>query len=204
MRRTERLLVLAGVTVLALLLSLIYQVTAHAAPPPTTKPLAYCPQFCTGTFYGTTLSWMVTATDDWYEHQSNWCGIANVTAMERYDWIKAAQNYNPTYKTQESVAALLNSSSAISPWGQARALDGGPGPAFKADIAADGGTDPRALAWAAYTVTPGGYYFHNWIYATGSGYPWNQTATYDFASDYGPARGLNDPISVTIKGGLHS
>lgn len=201
--RTERQLMFAVAAILALTLSLIYQVTAHAAPPKA-KPQAYCPMGCTGTYYGANGSWLLTATDDWFEHQGNWCGIATVTAMERYDWIKASNNWNPTYKTQESVASLLNSSGAVSPWGQAQPGDGGPGPAFKADIAADGGTDPRSLSWAAYTVTPGGYYFHNWIYATGANFPGNQTATYDFGADFGPYRGLNDPISVTIKYGKHS
>ncbi|MGH2487988.1 MAG: hypothetical protein ACRDHE_18465, partial [Ktedonobacterales bacterium] len=102
------------------------------------------------------------------------------------------------------MAALLNSSQAVSPWGKAAPGDGGPGPAFVGDIAADGGTDPRALSWAAYTITPGGYYFHNWIYATGANFPGNQTATYDFGSDFGSYRGLNDPMSVTVKYGKHS
>lgn len=72
-------------------------------------------------------------------------------------------------------------------------------PAFIADIAGDSGTDPRSLAWGLWTVTPNGFYFHNWIYQTNA-----ITATDDFASDYGPAHGLNNPIIVDINQGSHS
>lgn len=140
---------------------------------------------------------------DFQEHQSNWCGIANIYAISIYDWLK----YNggsPPYNSQEQTQGLLNSNGDVSVWG--RAVSGpypsrqyGPGPYVAADISADGGTDPHAIAVGAYQNTPPGYYFHNWIYRTDA-----TTATYDFGSDFGPANGLNDPISVTINGGAHS
>ncbi len=33
-------------------------------------------------FYGSNHSWMYTATNDWYQHQGNWCGIANIRAIQ--------------------------------------------------------------------------------------------------------------------------
>src|SRR5579883_1232471 len=39
------------------------------------------------TFYGSNHSWMLTATSDWYQHQGNWCGIANIRAIQVYDWL---------------------------------------------------------------------------------------------------------------------
>src|SRR5947209_8062569 len=38
-------------------------------------------------FYGSVLSWMSTATGDWYQLQPTWCGVASVRAIQRYDWI---------------------------------------------------------------------------------------------------------------------
>ena len=38
-------------------------------------------------FYGSNHSWMYTATNDWYQHQGNWCGIANIRAIQVYDWL---------------------------------------------------------------------------------------------------------------------
>lgn len=154
---------------------------------------------CGGNFYGANINWIVTATSHWPQAAGNWCGVANIQAIDIYDWIKYDGNSNPSGSDQQSIANMLNSSSAVSPWGQAHTVPGDPGPAFVADIAADGGTDPRAIAWGAWNVSPNGYYYHNWIYRTT-----NTTATYDFASDFGPANGVNDPISVTINTGEHS
>src|SRR2546429_9420223 len=39
------------------------------------------------TFYGSNHCWMLTATNDWYQHQGNWCGIANIRAIQVYDWL---------------------------------------------------------------------------------------------------------------------
>lgn len=39
------------------------------------------------TFYGSNHSWMLTATNDWYQHRGNWCGIASIRAIQVYDWL---------------------------------------------------------------------------------------------------------------------
>lgn len=153
------------------------------------------PNSCTtcggGTYYGADDTQVQTDTNSagWPQQGDNWCGVAIITAVEYYDWHKYNGSTTPPYSSQGSVVTMLNASSAISPWGQGTAGASGPGPKFKADISADTGTDPRAQAWGSWNVTPNGYYFHNWIYHTD-----NDTATKDFAADFGPAHGLNDPI----------
>jgi hypothetical protein len=137
----------------------------------------------------------------WQFPNGNYCGISNIQVISIYDYLKYNGQY-PPYVSQASIHNALNQSNAVSEWGTGRNGTGrqhGPGPDVLADIAADGGTDPRAIAFGAYVNTPGGYYFHNWIYRTDA-----TNATYDFASDFGPAYGVNDPISVTINGGAHS
>jgi len=147
-------------------------------------------------FFGSNHSWMYTATNDWYQHQGNWCGIANIRAIQVYDWLyyngKAPQWDN----SQEAIHNRLNS--ITSPWG--------PGGGYvKASISRDFGTDPHAIAYGAWYDTPVStssqpYWFHNWIYRTSS-----TTATYDFGTDFGRNTvSHNDPISVTIDGAYHS
>lgn len=86
-----------------------------------------------------------------------------------------------------------------SPWGATSGF-------VKADISNDFGLDPRAIAYGAYTVTPNGYYFHNYIYQYTSGTPSQNaaSATHNIALDFGPSGGVNNPISVTVNHGLHS
>lgn len=135
--------------------------------------------------------------DDFPEYNDNWCGVAALTMINDYAYYKANNGNNP-YPTQYAFANLMNSSSAESPWG----YPGGykVNAAFAANISYDQGTDPRALAWAIYSATPYGFYYHNYIYPG-----WNGVlhATRNFASDYG-ANGTNVPIAVDINGGSHT
>lgn len=203
MSSTRHRLLLNVIAIAALYMSLslsnVAQASASNASPVSMDQVQPCnPPVCYGDlFYGTNQSWMSTAISKagWPQKVNNWCGIANIAAINWYDQIKTfGLNVIPTYPNQNSIDGLLRSPSAVSPWGLASG-----NPAFTADIAGDGGTDPRAIAYGLYTVTPNNFYFHNWIYNTN-----NLTATYDFASDFGPAHGLNDPISVTINIGEHS
>jgi hypothetical protein len=140
---------------------------------------------------------MLTATNDWYQHHGNWCGIANIRAIQVYDWLYYDGKAPGWDNSQEAIYSRLNSYS--SPWGH------GPGGYVYSDIAADGGTDPHSIAYGAWYDTPPSsqnqpYWFHNWIYRTSS-----TTATYDFGTDFGRNTvSHNDPISVTIDGGFHS
>lgn len=155
-------------------------------------------------FYGSVQSWMSTATSDWYEQQDNWCGVASVRAIQRYDWIYWGNNggntTTPGWDNSQSAIFSRLSSSGESPWGR-----GSGGDNLVSNISGDFGTDPHSLAYGAWYETPVGttnqtYSFHNWIYRTSA-----LTATYDFATDFGiHTDSHNDPISVTINGGYHS
>lgn len=159
-----------------------------------------------GNFYGADPVTMSTATNDWPQKEGNWCGVADVSAIERYDWIK----YNGTDpgasgQNQYTVHDRMNSSAAISPWGTSYSNPWGVSgaPYVNADIAGDSGEDPRAQAWAAWDGTPNGYYFHNYNYSPYQGST-NNSATYQVALDYGPAHGMNHPIIVIINDGKHA
>ena len=154
------------------------------------------PGACQGTFYGTNSTWMKSATADWAQKANNWCGIANIEAIRRYDY-KKYNGSNDTYSQQSIANDLNNSSIAISAWGHPS------GSIFLANISKDAGTDPRAITWGAWYETPPGNYFHKYIYPNN-----NDQATRDFAYDFGANSNnpgtRNDPISVTISQGAHS
>src|SRR5229473_1327380 len=66
-------------------------------------------------FYGSNHSWMLTATNDWYQHQGNWCGIANIRAIQVYDWLYYNGGAPQWDNSQEAIHNRLNST--YSPWG---------------------------------------------------------------------------------------
>lgn len=146
-----------------------------------------------GNFYGARNDWMHTATNLWPQILDYYCGITNIQAIIRYDYQKAGQT--PPVYHQSDIANQLNLPYAVSPWGTPS------GSVFQADISLDGGTDPRSIAWGAYTLTPAGYIYHNYIYSNG-----NSAATYSLAVDFGShvAQQPNIPISITIDQGAHS
>jgi len=147
---------------------------------------------------------MATATSDWFEKQNNWCGVASIRAIQRYDWIYYGKNggSSQTPGWDNSQSAIFNrlSTSGQSPWGR-----GSGGDSLVSNISGDFGTDPHSIAYGAwYETLPGStnqtYSFHNWIYRTNA-----LTATYDLATDFGVhTDSHNDPISATINGGYHS
>ena len=185
--------------VLALALSQLLQLNgglsaqAKASNPPIQLSPLCSPCY---SFYGSNHSWMYTATNDWYQHQGNWCGIANIRAIQVYDWLYYNGRAPAWDNSQEAIHNRLNSYS--SPWGSG-------GGYVRSNISRDFGTDPHAIAYGAWYDTPVGtstqpYWFHNWIYRTSS-----KTATYDFGTDFGRNTvSHNDPISVTIDGAYHS
>ena len=147
-------------------------------------------------FYGSNHSRMYTATNDWYQHRGNWCGIANIRAIQVYDWLYYNGGSPQWDNSQEAIYSRLNAT--YSPWGSG-------GGYVRENISRDFGTDPHAIAYGTWYDTPPStssqpYWFHNWIYRTSS-----TTATYDFATDFGKNTvSHNDPISVTIDGAYHS
>jgi hypothetical protein len=196
-------------TLLGLLFSLAYAGGAQAHPTlpasqahpvPSAAQTVPCANKCGPSgdpYWGADYNTMVTATNDWPQANGNWCGVADVDAIDRYDWLKT--NGTDPHPGQQGIANLMNNSS--SPWGTAYSWFNPP--AFSADIAADSGADPRAQAWAAYQVTPNNFYFHNYIYSPYQGST-NNSATYQVALDYGPSNGVNNPVIVIIWGGRHS
>ena len=105
------------------------QSNAQALTIPNCSPCYY--------FYGSNHSWMLKATNDWYQHQGNWCGIANIRAIQVYDWLYYNGGPPKWDNSQEAIHDRLNS--YLSPWGH------GPGGYVLSDIAADGGTDRTPL-----------------------------------------------------------
>lgn len=181
---------------LALALGVSLRGMAHAASSQRAAPATSAencdPGACSGTYYGANISAMTQATSRWPQINSNWCGISNIQAIEEYAWWKYNGQWNQGTYTQTAIYNDLNLSRAVSPWGAGTGY-------VKADISGDFGTDPRSIEWGAYDVTPSGYYFHNYIYQTDAG-----TATVDFALDFGPYHGVNNPISITVLHGQHS
>ncbi len=148
-------------------------------------------------FFGSKNSWMYTATNDWYQQQGNWCGVASIRAIQVYDWLYY-NGGNPQWdNSQTGVYDRLNS--YTSPWGRG-------GGYVTSNISGDFGTDPHSVAYGAWYETPPStqtqpYWFHNWIYGTSA-----LTATSDFSRDFGsiPAISHKDPITVMTDGGYHS
>ncbi len=193
----QKLLAIFMGTVLALALLLVCsQSTVHAASSDLASSNCKSPCAAASTFYGSNKAWMKTATSDWWEQQDTWCGIANIRAIQRYDWLYYNGGSPKWDNSQQAIFNRLNGNT--SPWGA-----GGGG--VRANISRDFGTDPRAIAYGAWYDTPAStssqpYWFHNWIYRTNA-----VTAVMDFSSDFGTNTvSHNDPISVTIDGGYHS
>lgn len=189
---------------------------------PWPAPVAHA---ASGTFYGANESWVGLAATEWPQRNNNWCGIANVEVLANYTF--QAATGNPNYfpfgnpsgtpaggRSQATIAADLNNTSvAVSQWGVPSW--NGIGPGFQADIARDGGTDPRAIAWASLYESAAGVYLrqphpgylpprwatraysiHDVIYHGGV----SQALT-------GLARMLETyrmPVSITMAHGLHS
>lgn len=141
-----------------------------------------------GTSYGASHSQMQAAAvaAAWPQQGDQWCGIATVAAIARYQ--------GSTTATQNGIANYLNSDAAVSVWGTPTRAAGYWGPGFRADISRDFGTDPRSLTvglvWAA-----GGQY-HQFIAAADV-----YDASVRLARDLERSQ---QPISVFVDHGLHS
>lgn len=176
MRR--RMWVRAGL-VCCIVLALATEVALHAAMP------AHASRADTRE-YGASDSAVQNAVNasQWPQQQSNWCGIATVAAVARFLG-------NPV--SQQDTANYLNSSASVSEWGPLPKLSSAQ-PPFIADIAYDGGTDPRSLAAGLQQET--GQHTHQFVDFQGA---WD--ATLHLVSDV--AR-TNEPISVIVDHGQHS
>lgn len=176
-------------------------------------------QAFSGSFYGANEGWAAQAASDWPQHDPNWCGVANIEMIANYTYQLAANNGN-TYPFrsggQAAIAKDLNSANGVSIWGTAPRTSFGPG--FAADIAADGGTDPRSIAWGIAYESASGSYWRQWSQrSAGSGSPLGTPPSYTFhnviyhvsagsavASLARTLRRYHIPVSVTMAHGLHS
>lgn len=173
-----------------------------------------------GTYYGANDAWVGIAATEWPQKGNNWCGPANIEVVANYTFqmIGGANDTPFLSGGQQHIVNDLNSAAAQSEWGTPSW--NGIGPGFHADIARDGGLDPRGMAWGIYYESAVGYMlhaptgshpplhlpkpayvFHNVIY---HGDPFQSTTVIYAVS--GLARTLErfqQPISVTIAHGLH-
>lgn len=173
----------------------------------------------TGSFYGTNESLVASAAWEWPQKASNWCGVANVEVIANYTYELVSGTSTGPFMSggQQKIANDMNSSAAVSEWGVPSW--NGIGPGFQADIARDGGTDPRSLAWAVDYESIVSLFNHS--PGTGSKGPQNppglpsapfayHNIIYHLAVNHAVAElayGLelyHLPISVTMAHGLHS
>src|SRR5437764_14029852 len=94
---------------------------------------------------------MYTATTDWYQHQGNWCGIANIRAIQVYDWLYYNGRAPAWDNSQEAIHNRLNSYS--SPWGPEEAMSCRISVAIFVD---DSGNDYIVQAFPPGSTTPVG------------------------------------------------
>ena len=124
-------------------------------------------------------SFHLAVRDTWPQIRYNFCGVATVAAIATYLGHSTSQG---------DVGDYLDSTAAISPWGQ-------PWPtAFSGNISSDFGTDPRSLA-ASLSAKAGG------AYSQFVDYNGNWDATLHLVSDLYYTR---QPISVIVDHGAHA
>src|SRR5713101_8060282 len=114
-----------------------------------------------GSFYGANESWVTLAAAEWPQKNANWCGVANIEVVANYTFQLAGGSQNIPFQAggQQRIWNDLNSNAAISRWGYAPVGSNGSG--IKANIASDGGTDPRSIAWGiSYESIVGAYWRH--------------------------------------------
>jgi hypothetical protein len=172
-----------------------------------------------GTLYGANETWVTIATAEWPQQRNNWCGIANIEVVANYTFqLVNGQNFSPfNGGGQKRIANDLDSNFSVSPWGTPSW--NGEGPGSRADIARDGGTDPRSLAWGIFYESAAGAVVRSEGAAPGPTIivPTPVTPTYTFHDVIyhndvthavgGMARTLERyqmPLSVTVAHGLHS
>lgn len=172
-------------------------------------------QAVSGSYFGANEAWVLTASSEWPQAASNWCGVATVEVVANYSYqLYGGQSYYPFHAGgQQQIANDMNSAAASSQWGTP--AWNGVGPGFRADISNDFGSDPRALAWAILYESTAGVPLHT----QRSGYTLPRWATNAFSyhnviyhgdvvyAVAGMARTLarfQQPVSVTTDHGLHS
>lgn len=163
-------------------------------------------QAASGTFYGADTTRTNTAIRNiWPQLSGAHCGIATAAAMVNYDDLAHGVGLRFTSRTDQQRIAQANQTKGASQWGYAKPTNAYGG---ITNIAPDFGTDPRSIAYMAYTYTVNNVYFHDYIYRwqfANSTQPSFSTQVKQATTSL--ARGLiawREPISVTINAGYHS
>ncbi|MFI5273259.1 MAG: hypothetical protein ACHQ4H_09550 [Ktedonobacterales bacterium] len=169
--------------------------------------------YASDTYYGANSNWVATAASEWPQKEGNWCGPANIEVVANYTFqMLGGQNDTPFLSGgQQRIVNDLNSPAGVSEWGTPSW--NGIGPGFKADIARDGGLDPRGMAWGIYYESFAGlslrfppgpqppsyavadYAYHDVIY--------HNDVTHAVGGLARTLERFHQPISVTIAHGLH-
>lgn len=165
------------------------------------------------TYYGANESWVATGASEWPQQGNNWCGPANIEVIANYTYQMIGGQYDTPFLGggQQRIVNDLDSEAAASEWGTPSW--NGTGPGFKADIARDGGLDPRGMTWGIYyesfvgkrlrtqpgPLPPGSglppYAYHNVIY--------HNTVAEAVGGLARTLERFHQPVSVTIAHGLH-
>ncbi len=180
-RPTQRRMLVLGVAFL-LVVAVIVGVVVEA-------PRATFASTQASAWYGAQYSNVLSAVNaaQWPQQESNWCGIATVAAIIKFQHPQSAD-------TQAKVSAFLDTSAAVSEWGEPPHSSGYYGPGYTADISGDFGTDPRALAEGIASQTTQSY--HQYIDEINS-----SDATLRLVRDVVRSQ---QPISVFVDHGQHS
>lgn len=177
--------------------------TAHAA----SQTYASC-STCTGTFYGGTSATMdAVIAQVWPQTSANACGIENAIAMVNYDDLYSGSSRKFTTSANQGYVAGDNNRylSNASQWGAAKPYNQWGG---YTNIAPDYGTDPRSIAFMMWFYSLSNRYFHDHIYRwqfAHSTQPSFTTQAMEATTGFVQAlQAFQEPVSVTINGGLHS
>lgn len=160
----------------------------------------------TGTFYGGDTTKMVNAIQHiWPQNSGAYCGIETAEAAVNYDdEVHNVAMYFTSTKNQVTVANA-NQNSGESQWGHATPTNAYAG---ITNIAPDFGTDPRSIAYMTWNYSPTNTFFHDYIYRwqfANSTQPSFSTQVQQATTNLGQAlETWNEPVNVTINGGLHS
>lgn len=160
----------------------------------------------TGTFYGGDTTKMVNAIQHiWPQNSGAYCGIETAEAAVNYDdEVHNVGMYFTSTKNQVTVANA-NQTSGASQWGHATPTNVYAG---ITNIAPDFGTDPRSIAYMTWNYSPTNTFFHDYIYRwqfANSTQPTFSVQVQQATTNVGRALEMwNEPVNVTINGGLHS
>lgn len=141
----------------------------------------------------------------WPQYNGAYCGVETAIAMVNYDDQVHGVGMRFGGRGAQSNVAYANQRSGASRWGYATPTNPYGG---VTNIAPDFGTDPRSIAYMAYTYTPNNTFYHDYIYRwqfSNGAQPAYTTQVQQATTSFARAlEAWHEPISVTINGGLHS